>query len=266
MLSLLVALGAGINELRKPAPLLTPLDLPEIDPLEQLPDLSEIRHVPWLKAAFFELLTPLVVAENQRIQWQREQLQLARLHLESGMVLLPQDSLLLDEILAEYGLVLPETDADWERVLRRIDQVPADLVLMQAANESGWGRSRFAQEGNNLFGQWCFSAGCGLVPERRIDGFNHEVRRFDTVQDSVRAYMRNINTHRAYAGLRRLRAELQEEAEELTGYLLAAGLLSYSERGEAYVQEVRAMLRDNQTQIEEALSQAWEQLFESPND
>lgn len=253
LLSLLVALGALVNEWLAPKPQLQPFDQVMPDPLRQMPDYSHITHVPWRKEAFFNTLMPLVVFENQRIAWQRAQLLQAKALLDAGQELVSKDQKLVADIARYYGLQWPLTDSEWLTLLRRTDQVPIDLVLMQAANESAWGTSRFAQEGNNLFGQWCFSVGCGLVPERRVPGMNHEVRRFGTVLDSVQAYMRNINTHRAYRQLRLIRQNLREDGVEATGIDLAPGLISYSERRQAYVDEVIWMINSNLAFIEEAL-------------
>lgn len=251
--SLLVAFAALVNEWLAPKPSLQPFTGTPVDPLQQMPDYSSISHIPWRKEAFFNTLLPLVLYENQRIQWQREQLQQAKNLLASGKELVTQDQQLVSEIARYYALDWPLTENEWITLMRRVDQVPVDLVLMQAANESAWGTSRFAQQGNNLFGQWCFSVGCGLVPEQRAAGMSHEVRRFDTVLDSVQAYMRNINTHRAYRQLRRIRENLRNKGAEITGIDLAPGLISYSERRQAYVDEVISMIRSNMEFIELAI-------------
>lgn len=251
--SLLVAMAALINEWLAPKPSLQPFAGTPVDPLKQMPDYSDISHIPWRKEAFFNTLLPLVLYENQRIQWQREQLQHAKSLLDAGHELIAKDQKLVSEIAKYYALDWPLTENEWITLMRRADQVPLDLVLMQAANESAWGTSRFAQQGNNLFGQWCFSVGCGLVPEQRVPGMNHEVRRFDTVLASVQAYMRNINTHRAYRQLRTIRGNLRARGTEITGIDLAPGLISYSERRQAYVDEVISMIRSNQEFIELAI-------------
>jgi Bax protein len=129
--------------------------------------------------------------------------------------------------------------------MKRVDTVPLELVLSQAANESAWGTSRFARKANNLFGQWCFSKGCGLVPARRNAGSTHEVAAFKSPQLSVRSYLRNLNTGRVYKDLRNIRAAKRAEGKQATAYEIAAGLSKYSERGQAYVKEIRAMIKYN---------------------
>jgi Bax protein len=128
---------------------------------------------------------------------------------------------------------------------RRIDIIPEMMVLVQAANESGWGTSRFSRQGLNLFGQWCYSKGCGLVPNQRDDDGRHEVAQFDSVNASVKSYMRNINTHGAYLDLRLLREQKRLDNEDILARDLITGLSSYSERGEEYIDELRAMIRIN---------------------
>jgi len=132
-----------------------------------------------------------------------------------------------------------------KELLIRVDTVPPSLALAQAAVESGWGTSRFAVQANNLFGQWCYEKGCGLVPSQRNSGANHEVAKFKNVSDAVYSYTRNINTHRAYKDLRMSRAALRADDETVTGHILAEGLLRYSERGEDYVHELQAVIRIN---------------------
>nr|WP_285817562.1 glucosaminidase domain-containing protein [Echinimonas agarilytica] len=127
----------------------------------------------------------------------------------------------------------------------RINTVPVALALAQAAKESGWGTSRFARQGNNLFGQWCFSKGCGLVPLQRKPGAKHEVATFDSPAYSVDAYVRNINANGAYQLLRQHRQSLQNQAMPELVKALILGLGSYSERGQAYVHEVDAMIDNN---------------------
>jgi Bax protein len=132
-----------------------------------------------------------------------------------------------------------------QKLLNRIDIIPADLALAQAANESAWGTSRFSQLANNLFGQWTFTPGQGIVPEGRPEGQTYEVQKFLTIYDSVRSYLHNLNTHPAYKQLRRLRAKNRQTGKNPEGVELAEGLLRYSIRGEAYVKELQAMIKTN---------------------
>lgn len=254
-LSLLIGLFALINEWLEPKPQLKPFTLVLENPLTSMPDYSDITHVPWRKDIFFKTLLPLVLYENERISWQREQLMAAKQLIDQGQTLAGKDLQTITKIVRYYGLEWPLTTKEWATLDRRVHQVPADLVLMQAANESAWGTSRFAREGNNLFGQWCFSKGCGLVPSGREAGKNHEVRKFATILESVQAYMRNINTHRAYRQLRALRQQLAKAGEEVGGVDLAPGLISYSERRQAYVDELIEMINSNATYVDAAMQE-----------
>jgi len=131
-------------------------------------------------------------------------------------------------------------------LLLYVDIIPESLVFAQAANESAWGTSRFAVEGNNYFGQWCFRQGCGLVPEKRDDEAEHEVRRFKNAKESVFAYIDNLNINAAYADLRERRAELRRNDVEITGLSLASGLHSYSQRGQDYIDEIESLINYNE--------------------
>ena len=127
-------------------------------------------------------------------------------------------------------------------------------ALLQAAIESAWGTSRFAREGNNLFGQWCFSPGCGIVPDERPIGEGYEVASFETVLESVASYMRNLNTGWAYRELREIREQMRLDGRQPDPAEFADGLLSYSERGPVYIEVIRSMLRHNAEVIDEAKS------------
>jgi Bax protein len=135
--------------------------------------------------------------------------------------------------------------AAWTSLIHRVDIVPVPLALAQSANESNWGTSRFAQQGNNFFGLWCFVEGCGLVPARRDKGATHEVASFKSVEESVAYYILNLNTLMAYQPLRTIRRQHRDQGKTLTGSAMAAGLINYSERGEDYVQDIQTMIRIN---------------------
>ncbi len=195
------------------------------------------------KAAFFEFLRPVVRHHNERILEEREFV----LSLAGRDKLGWLERRRFARLAQRYAVDLENLDYDsaYELLRRRVDIVPPALVLIQAAKESGWGRSRFARQGNALFGEWCFSEGCGMVPGRRAPGRSHEVRAFATVHDAVGSYMDNLNSHRSYRELRLARQEMREQGEELSALGLAAHLSRYSERGRAYVQEIRAMILQN---------------------
>jgi Bax protein len=131
------------------------------------------------------------------------------------------------------------------QLLIKVDIIPPGLVLAQAANESGWGSSRFSQEVNNLFGEWTYNPESGVLPANRPEGADHYVRRFDSLRASVRSYMQNLNSGQAYTLFRRLRADMRQKGKPLDPIVLAEGLKRYSARGGDYISEIQAMIRHN---------------------
>ncbi|MBE0356585.1 Bax protein [Pseudoalteromonas phenolica O-BC30] len=218
----------------------------------KLPDFANIKDVRAKKKAFFDFIKPHVVKENQAILQQRASIEIALMMLQFEEELTPTQVKKLDDIFAYYRL----GDADYtveslQSALIHVDIIPKELALMQAANESAWGTSRFARIGLNFFGQWCYKKGCGLVPKRRADEAAHEVAAFKSVRASVKSYFRNLNTHNAYTELRAKRAQLRAEKKPIDATELTAGLLSYSERGDAYIEELNDMIRHNKAYFNE---------------
>ncbi|WP_263078564.1 glucosaminidase domain-containing protein [Endozoicomonas sp. Mp262] len=214
-----------------------------VKPAEALPDFSVIRDVHQKKQAFFDYMKPLVEQENQKVRVLRGQI----LGLKEKPEMTVSEKQWLMDMAGKYRIdVGDQFDRTLFRaVLARVDIIPVSLALAQSANESAWGTSRFAVEGHNLFGQWCFSKGCGLVPSGRPAGASYEVRRFATVSDSVRAYIHNLNTHPNYQEMRDIRLERRLLKEPVTGPSLAEGLHAYSIRGEDYVNELTGMIASN---------------------
>ena len=134
---------------------------------------------------------------------------------------------------------------NWDKLLERVDAIALELSLAQSADESAWGQSRFARQGNNFFGQWCYTKGCGIVPAQRTRGSNYEVASFDSVNHSVRSYIKNINTGRVYAKLRNIRRDNRAAGKQPDALAQATGLIKYSQRREKYVKEIRLMIRGN---------------------
>ena len=152
----------------------------------------------------------------------------------------------LDKLAIKYQLEDEEsTPALLKELVKRVDIIPPALILVQAANESAWGTSRFAQNGYNFFGLWCFKKGCGFVPTLRGDDEAHEVAKFRNMSHAVMTYIRNLNRHYAYAELRDVRAKLRARNRPITAEALAQGLHSYSIRGQDYIDEILSMIRVN---------------------
>lgn len=214
---------------------------------EQLPDFTGIEDVEERKSSFFNFLLPVVEAENRRLAQLRQVVNELARKAEAGERLTRHERRLLEVLAARYESPIesPGVPGFFDALLVRIDRIPASLVLAQAAMESGWGTSRFAREGLNLFGHWCEVPGCGIVPAARPEGATYEVAAFDSVRESVRKYMRNLNSHRAYAEFRQRRAELRRQGRRLSGLELASTLSGYSERGAEYIADIRGLIAAN---------------------
>ena len=213
--------------------------------LSEIPEtwktVSETLPVKEKKNIFFRLITPLVLISNEAILKERRRL------LKE-----PKDSEWMKKLALKYRVLRKDdtslTDEKLEILKKRVDIIPPSLALAQAAEESGWGTSRFASEGNALFGQWDFS-GEGMRPgEQRSELGDYGLARFDTPLDAVKAYMLNLNTTSAYTGLRSLRQDLREKDEKVTGWELAKSLDRYSERGQAYIDGLHDMMSYNKLQ------------------
>lgn len=197
------------------------------------------------KQAFLDRLRPIIEKENLRLRTLKRQSREQFKQIAAGATLDDEQSAQLQELARRYrvdGDILSDKKAQRE-LLHKIDEIPVELALAQAANESAWGKSRFAREGNNLFGIWTYDESKGMVPRNRAPGKKHLVRVFDSEADSVRYYMRTLNSHPAYAELRRIRADLRSRGESLDSLALAEGLLAYSAKGEEYVRVIRSMIR-----------------------
>nr|WP_237732818.1 glucosaminidase domain-containing protein [Shewanella schlegeliana] len=212
-----------------------------------VPDFAAIKDVSEKKRAFFDFLRPSIKHQNAIIQGERDFLIEIKKQLINGKELTEADEFRLQQISEKYQYTLRSlTLNNIDTLLERVDIIPEQMVLIQAANETGWGSSRFAKEGLNFFGQWCFRKGCGLVPQSRTEGLSHEVALFKTVEDSVASYMRNLNSNAAYSLLRSIRADLRAQNKTPQAQDLVYGLINYSERQEAYIDELLEMLRQNQ--------------------
>ena len=208
------------------------------------PNFSDYLAGPERKQVFFNYFLPLIEEKNQAILETRRQLKEWRQNREDiGW----WDASKIQNLAEDYGMkeFEIESDPDWTILLRRVDAVPPSLALAQAAAESNWGASRFARLGNNFFGQWCFEDGCGIVPDQRDEGKKHEIAIFDSPADAVASYLHNLNSHVAYTSFRILRAKLRAAGIPVTGSALVPGLDHYSERGAAYLDDLRALIDYN---------------------
>ncbi len=188
------------------------------------------------KEFFIQIVLPLILKENNNIRIDRKRL--------FSIINKSNNSDLEKKWLAkkykQYGI--PSKDLSTLKI--RMDEVPVSLALAQAAKETGWGTSRFALEGNALFGQWTWS-GEGLRPKESDKNEGHKVMKFNVLQASVRAYQRNLNTHSSYKDFRKARAELRDNGKPLDSLILAEYLDKYAETGDKYVEVLKKIIAQN---------------------
>ncbi len=204
------------------------------------------------KRVFFRLLGPLILRSNELLRADRERVERIVRALRASDEVSPEDRTFLSETAVAYKLAEGEGDLIdrglQDELLRRVDTLPPSLVLAQTAEESGWGTSRFAVEGNALFGMWTWG-GEGIAPLQQRSGLgNYKIAAYETPLQSVIAYMHNLNTHPAYVDLRARRAELRKSGAKVTGWELAKTLTSYSERGRDYVDSLHSLMKVNRLQ------------------
>jgi len=217
-------------------------DVPRIALVSLPGDLARIREIDQRKAVFFKSVLPLVLQVNEQILEDRTRMRSLSASQKTGTPLRAVDRLWLAVMAARYGTPRNNIDA----LLNRHDVVPPSLALAQAASESAWGTSRFVREGNAMFGEWTFTDKHeGIVPSERATGKTHRVRAFSSLYESVLSYAVNLNKHRAYRDYRAMRATMRAEGRTIDGMHLAGALTSYSERGGAYVAELRAIISGN---------------------
>ena len=215
--------------------------------INQPPDFSAIKDIAARKKAFVDYLKPTIDELNQQRGKERQELLLIYRNMQAGKAPDYWQRHQLKMWAERYDLKFKANKLETlaKKLLLHLDQIPTSMVLAQAAIESAWGTSRFVQIGNNFFGQWCFKKGCGMIPAARSEDAKHEVKNFDSPEESIATYFENINKHAAYKELRELRAQARKEGKTLSGLELVAGLENYSQRGEDYVEELRSVIRSN---------------------
>lgn len=217
-----------------------------------LPAFASITNVKERKTAFFDFLRPFVDEANREILKDRAEILQLQQYFERNGKLNGRRIEKLNTYLEQYdfeAVADSVAERDIRDLLNRADTIPASLVLAQAAIESGWGTSRFAREGNNLFGMWCYEPGCGIVPRRRPAGRTYEVAAYNSPRESFEAYLGNLNTNSSYAALREIRYSHRSNGVEPSGSDLAAGLVKYSQERWEYVDKVRGMISSNRLEL-----------------
>ena len=199
-------------------------------------DLIEITNVQLKKETFIKIVLPLVVAENGKILDDRIKLN----KITKKRVTTDKEKSWLRQKLKEYKVMkssIPE-------LKKRMDIIPISIAIAQAAKESGWGTSRFALEGNAIFGQWTWT-GKGIEPLDRVEEMNHKILRFPILRASVKAYKNNLNTHKSYNKFREERQKLRTKKKSIEGIKLIHTLNSYAETGKIYTQTLAKMMEQN---------------------
>lgn len=209
---------------------------------------SEELTVDNKKRLFFRTLAPLILRANELIMVDRNRLSDIRSSYKKNTAISEKDQLWIFKLAKVYKVELKDgqvTPAMIDILWKKVDVVPVSLALAQAAEESGWGTSRFAAKGNAVYGQWTWGSNAITPEKQRKELGNYGIAAFETLQQSISAYMLNLNTHNAYSALREKRAELRDKNEKITGHFLAGQLTKYSERGEEYVKSLRSLMEHN---------------------
>jgi Bax protein len=199
-------------------------------------EIKMIENTKKRKEFFIQIVLPLILQENNNIKLDRTRL----FNIINKSNNTKVEKKWLDKKYKQYGI--PSKDLLILKI--RMDEIPVSLALAQAAKETGWGTSRFAQEGNALFGQWTWS-GEGLKPKEADENKGHKVMKFNVLQASVRAYQRNLNTHSTYKEFRLARAKLRDAGKPLDSIILSKYLNEYAETGEQYVEILKKIIIQN---------------------
>ena len=225
--------GYNLNDVRKKK-LVKPVALTLLPQEIKMIENSKKR-----KEFFIQIVLPLIIEENNNIKIDRNTL-FAIINKSNNS---NSEKQWLEKKYKQYGV----KSGDLSTLKIRMDEIPVSLAIAQAAKETGWGTSRFALEGNALFGQWTWS-GEGLKPKEAKEGENHKVMKFNILQASVRAYQRNINTHSTYKDFRKARAKLRDSNKPLDSIVLSKYLNKYAETGNQYVEVLQKIIKQNKLQ------------------
>ena len=199
-------------------------------------DLDNLQSVKLKKETFIKIVLPLIVAENEKILDDREKLKM----LKEKKFTSDLEKQWLRQKLLEYKV----KKGKFDELMYRMDMIPVSIALAQAAKESGWGTSRFALEGNAIFGQWTWS-GQGIAPLNRESDKNHKILKFPILRASVKAYKNNLNTHKSYAKFREKRKQLRDKNKRITGLALTGTLKNYAQTGSEYTKILNQIITQN---------------------
>jgi len=214
-------------------------------------ELTRIKDIKVKKELFLSSLLPPILKVNEIIRQDRKKLKKIFLKMTLGTDLSEIEYYWLTRKLLHYRVsvkdvqdFLTRSGEILEELQNRMNIIPPELALAQAAQESGWGTSRFAQQGNALYGQWTWGSGCGMVPEQRDHGKTHRMKCFKNIIEAVDSYMLNLNTHKAYRALRRERRAFRDD-QVMHVQPLVDSLINYSQEGPEYVKKIKDIIRVN---------------------
>ena len=199
-------------------------------------DLDELKNTRLKKETFIKIVLPLIVAENEKIIADREKLKI----VVGKKFTTDQEKQWLRQKLLEYKV----KKGNMDELMIRMDIIPTSIALAQAAKESGWGTSRFALEGNAIFGQWTWS-GQGIAPLDRASNKNHKILKFPILRASVKAYQNNLNTHKSYSNFRDKRLTMREKNKKISGLELTETLKNYAQTGSEYTKILIQIIKQN---------------------
>ena len=199
-------------------------------------DLDNLQNVQLKKETFIKIVLPLIVAENEKILDDREKLK----SLSAKKFTSDLEKQWLRQKLLEYKV----KKGNFDELMVRMDMIPVSIALAQAAKESGWGTSRFALEGNAIFGQWTWD-GQGIAPLKRDGDKNHKILKFPILRASVKAYKNNLNTHKSYSKFRDKRKDLREKNKKISGLSLTGTLKNYAQTGSEYTKILNQIIKQN---------------------
>ena len=199
-------------------------------------DLNDLQSTKLKKETFIKIVLPLIVAENERILEDRGKL----LNLSDKKFTTDLEKQWIRQKLLEYKV----KKGDLKELINRMDIIPTSIALAQAAKESGWGTSRFALEGNAIFGQWTWS-GQGIAPLDRESNKNHKILKFPILRASVKAYQNNLNTHKSYTKFRQKRSTLRDKKKKIKGLELTETLNNYAQTGSEYTKILNQIIKQN---------------------
>jgi Bax protein len=205
--------------------------------LSQLPkDLDRLKNTKKKKDTFIKIVMPLILDENNKILENRKKLFKILNKSTNSM----GEKRWLKRRFKEYGI----KKGDITELKVRMDIIPPSIAIAQAAIESGWGTSRFALEGNAMFGQWTWSKN-GIEPTEKSKNQNHKILKFSMLRSSVKAYKNNLNTHNAYKEFREKRAELRKNNKKISGLKLVSYLYNYAANGKKYIKILKMAIDQN---------------------